>query len=71
MDAGLAGRGSMASTVWVCVDTSKSAGDDGYFQVFVSADAAEAWMAEHAIDGFAVECPVLDDAGQSTVICKP
>ena len=52
----------MASTVWVCVDTSKSAGDDGYFQVFVSADAAEAWMAEHDIDGFAVECPLLDDA---------
>jgi hypothetical protein len=50
-------------TVWVYVDTSKGAGDDDYLRVFVSADAAEAWMAKHNVVGFAIECPVRGDKG--------
>ncbi len=53
----------MTSTVWIYVDTSKGAGDDDYLRVFVSADAAEAWMAEHNIVGFAFEYPVRDGKG--------
>lgn len=48
-------------TVWVCVDPAKSVGDDDYIRVFESADAAEAWMAEHTDEAFAVERPVLPD----------
>ena len=44
-----------------CVDTSKGAGDDDYLRVFVS--AAEAWMAKHKVEGFAIECPVRGDKG--------
>jgi hypothetical protein len=53
----------MTSTVWIYVDTSKGAGDDDYLRVFVSADAAEEWMAEHKVEGFAIECPVRGDKG--------
>jgi hypothetical protein len=49
-------------TVWVCVDPTKSVGDDDFFRVFASADAAEVWMVEHAIQGFAIECPVTSGA---------
>ena len=49
----------MESTVWVYIDLDKSPGDDDYVRVFVGADAAEGWMAEHNVVGFAVECPVI------------
>jgi hypothetical protein len=53
----------MTSTVWIYVDTSKGAGDDDYLRVFVSVDAAEAWMAKQKVEGFALECPVIGDEG--------
>ena len=56
-------HGGPRMTVWVYVETSKCAGDDDYLLVFVSADAAEAWMAEHKVVGFAIECPVRGDKG--------
>ena len=32
-------------TVWICLDTSKQAGDKDHLKVFAIADAANAWFA--------------------------
>lgn len=46
-------------TLWIYVDTNKQVGDEDHLKVFASADAADAWFAEHDPEGVAFEYQVI------------
>ena len=41
------------TTVWVYVDTSKQVADRDHLKVFANCDAADAWFANHDLEGVA------------------
>lgn len=49
-------------TVWIYVDTSKQVGDKDHLKMFASEDAANAWFAEHDLEGVAFEYSVMKEA---------
>ena len=46
-------------TVWVCVDTSKEAGNRDHLKVFASEESAETWLQENDPEGVAFEYEVI------------